>query len=102
MVSPPKKMERLAQSLGIESLSAGQVSEITKDLNNQVEWFRTRPLEKNTQLSGLMLSMRKFAVKNTSSAWLLLLSRYYERRKPRDPGGRTDVCRIRRHLYSSL
>ena len=39
-------MERLAQSLGIESLSAGQVSEITKDLNDQVEWFRTRPLEK--------------------------------------------------------
>ncbi|HHT11022.1 MAG: IS256 family transposase [Atribacter sp.] len=41
-----RKMERLAQSLGIESLSAGQVSEITKDLNDQVEWFRTRPLEK--------------------------------------------------------
>jgi putative transposase len=41
-----RKMERLAQSLGIESLSAGQVSEITKDLNEQVEWFRTRPLEK--------------------------------------------------------
>jgi putative transposase len=39
-------MERLAQSLGIESLSASQVSEITKDLNDQVEWFRTRPLEK--------------------------------------------------------
>ena len=35
-----RKMERLAQSLGIESLSAGQVSEITKDLNEQVEWFR--------------------------------------------------------------
>jgi len=32
--------------LGIESLSASQVSEITKDLNDQVEWFRTRPLEK--------------------------------------------------------
>ena len=41
-----RKMERLAQSLGIESLSASQVSEITKDLNDQVEWFRTRPLEK--------------------------------------------------------
>lgn len=41
-----RKMERLAQSLGIESLSASQVSEITKDFNDQVEWFRTRPLEK--------------------------------------------------------
>ena len=41
-----RKMERLAQSLGIESLSASQVSEITKDLSDQVEWFRTRPLEK--------------------------------------------------------
>lgn len=39
-------MERPAQSLGIESRSASQASEITKDLNEHVEWFRTCPLEK--------------------------------------------------------
>ena len=40
-----RKIERLAKSLGIESLSASQVSEINKGLNEQVEAFRTRPLE---------------------------------------------------------
>ena len=41
-----RKIERLARSLGIETLSAGQVSEITKSLDEQVQYFRTRPLEK--------------------------------------------------------
>ena len=41
-----RKIERLAKSLGIESISRGQVSEITKELNEQVSAFRTRPLEK--------------------------------------------------------
>lgn len=41
-----RKIERLALSLGIETLSAGQVSEITKSLDEQVQYFRTRPLEK--------------------------------------------------------
>lgn len=40
-----RKIERLAKSLGIENLSASQVSEINKGLNEQVEAFRTRPLE---------------------------------------------------------
>ena len=41
-----RKIERLAKSMGIESLSAGQVSEINKELDEQVRYFRTRPLEK--------------------------------------------------------
>lgn len=41
-----RKIEKLAKSLGIDSISRGQVSNITKDLNQQVEAFRTRPLEK--------------------------------------------------------
>jgi putative transposase len=41
-----RKIERLAKSLGIESLSAGQVSEINKELDEQVRFFRTRPLDK--------------------------------------------------------
>jgi len=41
-----RKIERLAKSLGIENMSASQVSEINKGLNEQVEAFRTRPLER--------------------------------------------------------
>ena len=39
-----RKMERLAQSLGIEGISAGQVSAMTKELDDQVSQFRSRPL----------------------------------------------------------
>ena len=39
-----RKMEKLAQSLGIENLSRSQVSEMTKGLNEQVEGFRNRSL----------------------------------------------------------
>ena len=39
-----RKMEKLAHSLGIESLSRSQVSEMTKGLNEQVEAFRNRSL----------------------------------------------------------
>ena len=41
-----RKIERLAKTLGIENISASQVSEITKELDEQVKEFRTRPLEK--------------------------------------------------------
>ncbi len=41
-----RKIERLAKSLGIESISAGQISQINKGLNEQVEEFRQRPLQK--------------------------------------------------------
>jgi transposase-like protein len=41
-----RKTERLAKSMGIEGISAGQVSEINKDLDEQVRHFRTRALEK--------------------------------------------------------
>jgi len=40
-----RKIERLARSLGIESISASQVSEINKGLSQQVDFFRNRPLE---------------------------------------------------------
>jgi len=41
-----RKIKRLAQSLGIESISRGQVSNITRELNEQVQAFRTRKLDK--------------------------------------------------------
>jgi len=41
-------MEKLAKSLGIESISRSQVSEMTKGLNEQTEEFRNRPLTSNS------------------------------------------------------
>ena len=40
-----RKIERLAEKLGIEGISRSQVSEMTKGLNEQVEAFRKRPLD---------------------------------------------------------
>jgi transposase-like protein len=39
-----RRMDKLVQSLGITGLSRSQVSEMAKDLDEQVEQFRTRPL----------------------------------------------------------
>lgn len=41
-----RKIEKLAKSLGIDSISRSQVSQITKELNEQVAAFRERPLQK--------------------------------------------------------
>ena len=38
-----RRMEKLAESLGITRLSRSQVSEMARDLDGQVEAFRTRP-----------------------------------------------------------
>ena len=46
-----RKIDKLAQSLGIEGMSRSQVSEINKGLNEQAEAFRNRPL--NGQYSVL-------------------------------------------------
>lgn len=40
-----RRIERLAQALGVENISASQVSEINKELEGQVESFRSWPLE---------------------------------------------------------
>ena len=40
-----RRMEKLAQTLGITGLSKSQVSAMTKDLDSQVGAFRTRPLD---------------------------------------------------------
>jgi putative transposase len=38
-----RRMDKLVQTLGITGLSKSQVSEMAKDLDEQVESFRTRP-----------------------------------------------------------
>ena len=40
-----RRMEKLVEQLGITRLSKSQVSEMAKDLDTQVEAFRTRPLD---------------------------------------------------------
>ena len=40
-----RRMEKLVETLGITRLSKSQVSEMAKDLDSQVEAFRTRPLD---------------------------------------------------------
>lgn len=40
-----RRMDKLVQSLGITGLSKSQVSVMVKDLDEQVEQFRTRPLD---------------------------------------------------------
>jgi transposase-like protein len=40
-----RRMEKLVEQLGITRLSRSQVSEMAKDLDGQVEAFRTRPLD---------------------------------------------------------
>ena len=40
-----RRMEKLVQTLGITGLSKSQDSEMAKDLDSQVEAFRTRPLD---------------------------------------------------------
>jgi len=41
-----RKIRKLASRLGIESISHSQVSQITRELNEQVKAFRSRPLKK--------------------------------------------------------
>jgi transposase-like protein len=40
-----RRMDKLVRTLGITGLSKSQVSEMAKDLDGQVEAFRTRPLD---------------------------------------------------------
>jgi transposase-like protein len=52
-----RRIERLAQALGIENISASQVSEITKGLEEQVTAFRARPWRRNIHSCVSMPSM---------------------------------------------
>ncbi len=55
-----RRMDKLVQALGITGLSRSQVSEMAKDLDGQVEAFRTRPLDAGpyTFLAADALSMK--------------------------------------------
>ena len=56
-----RKMEKPAQSLGIENLSRSQASEMRKGLNEQVNAFRQRSLAENVYpVLWWMHCMKKF------------------------------------------
>ena len=94
-----RKMEKLAQSLGIENLSRNQVSEMSKGLNEQVNEFRNRTLSntvypilwvdalyEKVRVDGRIVSMAVVWMKmvtETSSLWKLW---------PRNPGTRMVCC----------
>ena len=50
-----RKIEKIAKRLGIESLSASEVSEINNGLDEMVDEFRTRKLEAESR--GLILNI---------------------------------------------
>jgi putative transposase len=58
-----RRMEKLVETLGISRLSKSQVSEMAKDLDGQVEAFRTRPLDAGPYTCGaadaLVLKVRE-------------------------------------------
>jgi len=58
-----RKVESIAQSMGIQGLSKSQVSEMTKSLDAVVETFRTRPLDEGPYpyvwMDALMVKSRE-------------------------------------------
>src|SRR5215472_3148320 len=60
---PARRVEKLAETLGIKSLSKSQVSELAKSLDGAVEQFRSRPLDAGpyrfVQADALTLRVRE-------------------------------------------
>ncbi|HIP59757.1 MAG TPA: IS256 family transposase [Campylobacterales bacterium] len=69
-----RKIERLAKELGIDNISASQVSQINKGLDKQVEEFRNRPLEKEypfVWVDALYEKVRNYEGRVVSSAIMI-------------------------------
>ncbi|WP_187648311.1 IS256 family transposase [Nitrosophilus labii] len=69
-----RKIERLAKELGIENISASQVSQINKGLDEQVEKFRNRSLEKeypNARVDALYEKVRDYEGRVVSTAIMI-------------------------------
>jgi transposase-like protein len=69
-----RKIERLAKELGIENISASQVSQITKGLDEQTKEFRNRPLQKEypfVWIDALYEKIRDYEGKVVSTAIMI-------------------------------
>jgi putative transposase len=88
-----RRMEKLVDSLGITRLSRSQVSEMARDLDAQVEAFRTRPLDAGpytfVAADALVLKVREGG-------------RGERRRAPGDPGPAGHLRRGRRRVAGLL
>jgi putative transposase len=68
-----RRMEKLVEQLGITRLSKSQVSEMAKDRDEQVESFRTRPLDAGpytfVAADALVLKVREVAAQSRCPPW---------------------------------
>jgi putative transposase len=102
-----RRMEKLVESLGITRLSRSQVSEMAKDLDAQVEAFRTRPLDAGpytfVAADALVLKVREGG--RTVNVHALLATGVNGRRLPGDPRAANHLlrgrCRMARLLPRS-
>jgi putative transposase len=89
-----RRMEKLVETLGITRLSKSQVSEMAKDLDAQVEAFRTRPLDAGpctfAAADALVLKVREAG--RTVNVHALVATWGERRGVPRDPG---PACQLR-------
>ncbi len=69
-----RRFERLAQALGIENISASDVSEINKGLSGQVEEFRTRPLSEEYPFFWINAHYDKFRIKDRVVTLALMIA----------------------------
>jgi len=69
-----RKIERLTKELGIENISASQVSQINKGLDEQIKEFRNRPLQKEypfVWIDALYEKIRDYDGKVVSTAIMI-------------------------------
>ncbi len=69
-----RKIERLVKELGIENISASQVSQINKELDEQIQEFRTKALQKEypfVWVDALYEKMREYDGKVVSTAIMI-------------------------------
>ena len=69
-----RKIERLVKELGIENISASQVSQINKGLDEQIQEFRTRALQKEypfVWVDALYEKIREYDGKVVSTAIMI-------------------------------
>ena len=99
-----RRMEKLVESLGITRLSQSQVSEMARDLDEQVEAFRTRPLDAGpytfVAADALVLKVREGG--RVVNVHALLATGVNARRAPGDPRPAGHLRRGRRRVAGVL
>jgi putative transposase len=99
-----RRMEKLVEQLGITRLSKSQVSEMARDLDGQVEAFRTRPLDAGpyTFVAADALVMKGPRSRPHGQRARLARDRGERRRLPGDPRPAGEQRRGRRRLAGVL